>query len=449
MNNNGQSKEKVNLLPEDLRKKEEEELKKIRKNSRVIEVKMSDPKRGFTFKEEKTQKGPGFWRSLFKSKSSLNLGGVQKNFASEQGSEMFKERETEEIANLAEQRIKKPSWWKRIFGTSEEKERKRMEKLALMRAREEAMHRQREAKKRAKIEEKMRRQQEQRLLLEKRLQKKKEAEESHRRMRELSSQEKREEEERHWQEKEKAKLLANKVKSEPPPVKPVSKPLSPPPPPKHLEKLERKDKEKIIRTEPPPENKTPSLEVNLIPEELLKIKELKFSHQLLNLSGLVVLTLLVVGAVYGLLVWYQINITNKIKVVDGQIQTVNSEIDEYKQFKEEAVGYQRQLKDLESLLNRHLYWTQFFNLLAAHTIPQIYYQDIAADADRGSVILSAVAKNYESLARQLAAFQQADDLVENVSITSAAAQLDERGMVSEVSFNINLILKPKVFLKTE
>lgn len=447
MDNN---KEKVNLLPEEMRGKEEKELEKVRKNPHLVEIEMTDPKGSFVFRDKEGAKGgPGFWRSLFKAKPQEAFDSVELpvGFALDQKSvkEKAVAAETPDIA--VKQTAKKPSLWQRLFGASEEKERRRIEKLALMRAKQEAAYRQKEAAKRAKLENKMRQQQDKQRLIEK----KKQETEARQQMIKISQREKTEKEKREAKEhlrQEKAKPEVKKIET--PPVKPVFKPMPPPPPPPPPPKKpalpERPGEEKIIRTEAPPRGKAAGLDVNLIPEELVKANELKLSRQLLNLSGVILIVLAIIGGAYGWLMSYQTKMNNKIKAVDEQISQINSQVSKYQKFKEEVTGYQSRLKDLDSLLGSHIFWTKFFSLLAAHTVPEVYYESLAAQTG-ASVTLSAKAKSYEALARQLVAFQQADDLVQKVSITSASAQLDAEGAVSGVSFSVNLTFKPEVFLK--
>jgi hypothetical protein len=92
------------------------------------------------------------------------------------------------------------------------------------------------------------------------------------------------------------------------------------------------------------------------------------------------------------------------------------------------------------LLNKHVYWTNFFELLEKYTISDVHYLGFSA-GNNGALTLEAVAPSYYSVAKQLKILQQ-DEAVEFVTaVDISSASLAEGG----VTFSISLVLNPNLF----
>lgn len=202
-------------------------------------------------------------------------------------------------------------------------------------------------------------------------------------------------------------------------------------------------KERIEEIE---EEKKAGLWVNLIPKELAKEQELALPKNLL-ISGLIIfLFILLIGVVYLGITWYQIGINNQIQQLENEIKDINEKIAGYETVKLAALDLQKRLKLIRGLLDKHIYWTAFFDKLEKYTIKEVYYTDFSM-AGTEKLVLSAVGKDYQSVAKQLVVFQQADDFVAKVEIDSASAEVDKKGNYVQVNFNINLTFLPDIFLK--
>lgn len=189
------------------------------------------------------------------------------------------------------------------------------------------------------------------------------------------------------------------------------------------------------------------LDVNLIPEELAKKPEIKLSKKLF-ISGLIIFIsiLLIVGGYLGIS-YYQFKITEQIEELEVKIANLNKQIAQYEEGKSAALALQQRLETLRQLLDNHVYWTQFFDLLEKYTISEVYYTNFSM-AGKDKLSISAVGKDYNSVAKQLLVFQNAVDFVANVRIDAASAEVNQdEGGYAGVSFSINLEFLPGVFLK--
>ena len=220
---------------------------------------------------------------------------------------------------------------------------------------------------------------------------------------------------------------------------------------KDVDKSGKKDKPEDVKNEKDlekekSEEKKPGFEVNLIPKDLVAKQQLELPKKMF-ISGLFVfIAILVVGTAYLGITWYQLNVDRQLDQLQAEIEDINDQIAQQEKFKLTAIDLQDRLKMVKELLNNHIYWTKFFELLEKHTIPEVYFTDFSMSGTE-RIALSAVGRDYESVAKQLIIFQNADDLVASVEINAASAVLDEDNNYDQVNFNIDLTFLPQVFTK--
>ncbi|MAF13487.1 MAG: hypothetical protein CMI53_01165 [Parcubacteria group bacterium] len=195
------------------------------------------------------------------------------------------------------------------------------------------------------------------------------------------------------------------------------------------------------------------IDVNLIPADLSRRQVLELPNKLFS-SGLgIFISILVVVVGYLGIIWYQLRIEQQIEDQLLQVSGITEQIASYENNKIAALELQQNLKAIKQLLDKHVYWTQFFAMLEKYTISEVYYTNFSMAGTEG-LVLSAVGRDYQSVAQQLVAFQQADDFIKTVSIDAASANAavdDETATgpnaYSGVSFSINLEFIDGVFIK--
>ena len=200
-----------------------------------------------------------------------------------------------------------------------------------------------------------------------------------------------------------------------------------------------------IKKEMPSKPLRPFFGITLMPEEAVPT-ELPSRKQWVIVLVFALLACLISLVLYLIMFFYQLNIKDRTKIVLQNIESLKKEAAPYEKDKTEAQKIQGQLEAIKNLLTSHLYWTKFFDLLEKNTVPDVYYTNFVAGAD-GEIALSAVGKSFSSVAEQLTAFREAKDFIKEVSITGASAQVDPTGQVTEVNFEVDLKLIPGVFLK--
>ncbi len=200
-------------------------------------------------------------------------------------------------------------------------------------------------------------------------------------------------------------------------------------------------------------------EVNLIPVEAQE-KEIPVSKILI----LIMVVIISCGLVFGGWLWtnyYYNTISVTISEVDAKIANIESHIAKYDNVEEDAKVLQQKIQNINLLLEKHIYWAEFFNKLEFYTLSEVYYTTMSADIN-GTITLMATTNNYENAIKQLFIFKEADDFVTNVTISDikkinaneeAVAGTTPTGTtttglnadVDTVNFNISLKIDPNLF----
>ena len=116
------------------------------------------------------------------------------------------------------------------------------------------------------------------------------------------------------------------------------------------------------------------------------------------------------------------------------------EVDKSKGIKQ----FTKRLVALAKLLDSHVYWSGFFDILERKTLPDVYFINLAADA-KGSVTLNGMAKDLVTVAQQVVALRS-DPKIKNVAIGSVnfkkAKELVSKGVYKDkivaVAFTVNI-----------
>lgn len=185
-------------------------------------------------------------------------------------------------------------------------------------------------------------------------------------------------------------------------------------------------------------------DVNLIPGRHMFGRSWK---ELVTIIGVAILAAIILnGAGYGVLRLWQNQIATRTVQVDTDIQNLKQQLEAHsKKFEPEMTALGNRIDNVAQLLNRHIYWTNFFDLLEKYTLPDVYYDGVAAGTN-GTFSLSAHGSSFATVSRQLMLLQspEASEFVERAEITSATQSEGLNG-VPEVAFAIQITLNPNLF----
>jgi len=194
-------------------------------------------------------------------------------------------------------------------------------------------------------------------------------------------------------------------------------------------------------TEAPPH--TPSgFEVNLLTKEYAEIFSPK--NRIATLVWSSVFAFLLVALVYVSIHLYEVRNRAGLAAATSVIQNMEQAIASYSELQNEDNDLRAKVDAIGSLLDSHISIESFLHRIEEITIPEVTYTSIAL-SNNGTVVLSALAKDYTSLARQLTVFENEAPWIDKVIVTSASLERDDQSQVSGVNFDIIVVVSKDVF----
>src|SRR3989344_332897 len=187
-----------------------------------------------------------------------------------------------------------------------------------------------------------------------------------------------------------------------------------------------------------------NLDVNLMPEDVAAKIDIAFPKKFGGtITTLLVVGLFIAGSYVGLL-WYQNRLDQQIEAIEKDIHDLDAKITSAEVRQTEIIDLQERLKLIRELLENHMYWTKFFEMLEQNTIQEVYYTNFSmTGTDR--LILSAIGRDFSSAAKQMVVFQNAKEFISDVRIDAVSGELDQNDNIVQTNFNIVLTIAPGVF----
>lgn len=164
--------------------------------------------------------------------------------------------------------------------------------------------------------------------------------------------------------------------------------------------------------------KSASFDINLATDEVVQNPRTTAERQafVVFLSIFVSLFLLALG--YAVITYQGSLVFHELESLDKESKNLDLELSVYQERLKEVMVLQKQLIGLSDILKTHPYWTNLFAFLEANTSLDVRYTDLLLN-DENEIVLSAVAPNYNTISKQMKAFQNLPQEVEYVQVMSA------------------------------
>jgi hypothetical protein len=120
------------------------------------------------------------------------------------------------------------------------------------------------------------------------------------------------------------------------------------------------------------------------------------------------------------------------------------DIEKYDTLIFEISSWQEKVKEVENLLNKHVYWTQFFEKLEENTLADVQFTGFAGSLGM-PITLMATAPDYKTVSKQWIKLEDANDFVKNVEISGASMSSAEDRV--NISFSLVLDFVEDIFYK--
>ncbi|MFH0854194.1 MAG: hypothetical protein V1891_01750 [bacterium] len=138
-----------------------------------------------------------------------------------------------------------------------------------------------------------------------------------------------------------------------------------------------------------------------------------------------------------------------VKNLEAEKIAAEKEIEGLRDVQDEASQIQNDVALAGYLLDNHIYWDKFFEIIEEHTILGVRYKKFNVDIV-SQLKLDAVAENFEMLSRQISIFNKATDYFSNIKLSSISAIQDKKtGKVGGIEFSISMDINRDVFYKKE
>jgi len=150
--------------------------------------------------------------------------------------------------------------------------------------------------------------------------------------------------------------------------------------------------------------------------------------------GLIALVLVVYGGLW----FYSNNLTGQISADDQQLATLESQRD--KTAEQNLITLSKQMAITSQIIKNHIYWSQGLSKIESALQSNVQFKSISAILGESSLHIRALADNYTTIARQLAAFV-ADDSITDITLDGVSSLTS-----GKLDFNTSIKFDPTKFL---
>jgi len=211
---------------------------------------------------------------------------------------------------------------------------------------------------------------------------------------------------------------------------------------KKLEKLEENNTFNSHKNKEKKWNNSNVLETNLIKNQI--IVTFNFKKSIFNLLFFIIFSSSIIWGGYTLLVRWGDSKVNYdqillLKKINTKITIAESEV-------VKILNFENKIALVNSILNKHIYWTNFFKFLEDNTLSNVYYKNDLSFDTSGKYTFNVSAEKFDTIEAQVKHFL-ANEYVVDASVSSGQVEGGKREELanSSVSYNLELELKEKIF----
>ncbi len=217
---------------------------------------------------------------------------------------------------------------------------------------------------------------------------------------------------------------------------------------------DEKQKAKIINSREkkhlPEKHKVPEVDnPEVLESNLIKTEEdiiFDWGRNLGFLAVAVILSLAIIGLSYWTLgLWGEKKIEQST-VSSREVKDLRNKVKVARENAQEAIEFRDKIKLINTMLDKHIYWSNFFDFLEKNTLKEVYYSGEFNGDIKGQYILSANTRKYELIEAQIEQFYK-NPYVVSVETSGGKLFVDRENDVSSVQFDLNLLIKPSLFVK--
>ena len=168
-----------------------------------------------------------------------------------------------------------------------------------------------------------------------------------------------------------------------------------------------------------------------------------------SLAANLFLACLLISVAYVSLVLWEMKVNREGDLIGAEIDNLTQRVIQLEKKITAADELQRKIELARFLIDKHIYWTNFFALLERSTLEEVYYTGaFSGDVNQAQFTLAAEAKSYADISNQIKAMEH-DESVASVDVKSGTmatgkSKSEEPG-ASDVQFQLVFSIKPELF----
>jgi Tfp pilus assembly protein PilN len=162
---------------------------------------------------------------------------------------------------------------------------------------------------------------------------------------------------------------------------------------------------------------------------------------------------LVIGVLYGFLLIKKQNESMEGEELSQEIEIIQMQIEKEKSNLSDIDKLQKKLLISKDILDKHIYWTNFFKFLEDNTLENVYYSNGVSGNTDGEYTFESFTDNYRNITEQLLVLKNSD-LVLEAEVTQGSMEEKEKKDEEEkniqekqTQFSLSLKLAPEIFYK--
>ncbi len=132
----------------------------------------------------------------------------------------------------------------------------------------------------------------------------------------------------------------------------------------------------------------------------------------------------------------------QIKVIERETAQLDLNLKQRSDEVRRVQALTRVIAPAKILFTRHILWSNFFRFVEEFALPDVKFISFSGDA-KGAV-LTGVAKDYETIARQMTAFKLSPS-VKDIKVSGIASRVLSQGQMTGVNFTLTLALDEALF----
>ena len=162
----------------------------------------------------------------------------------------------------------------------------------------------------------------------------------------------------------------------------------------------------------------------------------------------------IIGALYSFLLVTKYNESAEGEELDREIEIVNSQITVARKSLSEIDELRKKLLISNKILDKHIYWTNFFQFLEENTLENVYYLNGLSGSAEGDYSFRSVTDDYKNITEQLVVLKN-NDLVLAADVVRGSleeneekSEDDKEGVLKkQIVFDLSLKLAPEIFYR--